>query len=234
MKIDGVNEIKLLKSKRAKKLRITIKPGGSVIVTVPHLLSFRNAKKFVIEKQDWIRKHVVELSKKSNQTVFNEHTDFETNLHKLLIKRTTEKKIKGRITATHIEVYIPKSMDIYSAEIQSFIRKSIEESWRIEAKQILPILTKTMAEKHGLTYQKVSVRNSVSRWGSCSFHNSINYSLHLMRLPIELQEYVILHELAHTKEKNHQPPFWNLLNTLTDGKARLLDKQLKNYSTRVY
>ena len=64
--------------------------------------------------------------------------------------------------------------------------------------------------------------------------NNINFSLHLMRLPQELQDYVILHELAHTKEKNHQPPFWKLLDTVTEGKAKILDKQVKKYSTRIY
>jgi predicted metal-dependent hydrolase len=55
-----------------------------------------------------------------------------------------------------------------------------------------------------------------------------------MRLPKELRDYVILHELAHTVEKNHQPPFWNFLDTLTEGNAKKLDKELKNYTTRIF
>ena len=66
------------------------------------------------------------------------------------------------------------------------------------------------------------------------YHNNISYSLHLMRLPKELQDYVILHELSHTREKNHQPPFWNLLDSVTGRKAKLLDKQVKQYTTRIY
>ena len=103
-----------------------------------------------------------------------------------------------------IIIKIPIEFDVYSEDTQKFIRKSIEESWRVEAKETLPQRTQELAAKHGFAYNKVSIRNTVTRWGSCSYQNNISFSLHLLRLPIELQDYVILHELAHTKEKNHR------------------------------
>ncbi len=232
--IEGVGEVELFKSKRAKRIRITIKPGGIVRVTVPNLISFRRAKSFVLEKQDWIVKHAIEQKKKADYTVFDESTDFRTNLHQLKFFREETENFKCTITEKVVIVTIPTSKDILSSESQQFIRKCIEESWRKEARIVLAKRTKELAEEFGFEYKKVTIRNTTSRWGSCSHTNNINYSLHLMRVPRELQDYVILHELAHTKEKNHQPPFWSLLDSVTNGRAKLLDKELKKYTTKVY
>lgn len=100
---------------------------------------------------------------------------------------------------------------------------------RIEAKKILPLKVKELSQKHNLSYKKVFIKNLKSRWGSCSSQNNINLNLHLMRLPEKLVDYVILHELAHTKEKNHGQNFWNLLSSFMFD-ARELNKELKKYS----
>jgi predicted metal-dependent hydrolase len=234
IEIEGVGEVILLKSKRAKRIRITIKSGGIVRVTVPYLVSYRRAKGFVLEKQDWIRKHCQEQKEKLDYTIFDEDTEFRTKLHALKFFREERDDFNCTITDKVIIVTIPKSTDILSHESQQFIRKCIEESWRKEAKEYLPKRTRVLAAEYGFEFSKVTIRNTTSRWGSCSFTNNINYSLHLMRVPNELIDYVILHELAHTKEKNHQPPFWDLLDSVTGGKAKFLDKQLKDYTTKVY
>ena len=64
-------------------------------------------------------------------------------------------------------------------------------------------------------------------------NNNINLNIHLMRLPNHLIDYVILHELVHTKIKNHSRDFWNMLDLVT-GNAKKLDKELKNYRTKIY
>ena len=73
------------------------------------------------------------------------------------------------------------------------------------------------------------VKNIKTRWGSCSSLNNINLNLHLMRLPDHLIDYVILHELAHTKEKNHGKSFWNLVDSLVMD-LKEMKKELKTYS----
>ena len=102
-----------------------------------------------------------------------------------------------------IDVSIPQSNAVEDAEVQNEIRRAIERAWRKEAKEYLPKRVSDLANIHKFEFNKVSVKNSKTRWGSCSFDNSINLSLHLMRLPDHLVDYVILHELVHTKIKNH-------------------------------
>lgn len=90
-----------------------------------------------------------------------------------------------------------------------------------------------LAKKHGYEYGKVSVRNQKTRWGSCSGKDNISLNMNLMSLPKELIDYVILHELAHTKQKNHSFEFWlelakNYDNNMVQVKG--LDKALNQYS----
>lgn len=233
--IEGIGEVNFVKSKRAKNLRISIKPFHGIKVTMPFYMSYKSARRFLNLKKSWVEKNLNEIkSKEIGRTVFDENTIFRTKLHSLRILREGGREVKSRLANEFITIKAPLELDIYSDEIQKFIRKCIEESWRIEAKATLPKRTQELAAKYGFVHNKVSVRNTVTRWGSCSYQNNISFSLHLMRLPIELQDYVILHELAHTKEKNHQPPFWKLLDSVTNGNAKLLDKEVKKYSTRIY
>tara|TARA_B110000091_G_scaffold50813_1_gene56037 strand:+ start:4053 stop:4772 length:720 start_codon:yes stop_codon:yes gene_type:complete len=233
--IDGIGKVTFVKSKRSKNLRISIKPFHGVKVTMPYYMSYKASRRFLNLKKEWIVKNLSEIkSKEVGRTVFDENTEFKTNLHALKIIREGGEKLKTKLINGLIIIKIPIEFDVYSEETQKFIRKSIEESWRVEAKETLPQRTQELAAKHGFAYNKVSIRNTVTRWGSCSYQNNISFSLHLLRLPIELQDYVILHELAHTKEKNHQAPFWKLLDSVMEGKAKILDKQIKKYSTRIY
>lgn len=102
-----------------------------------------------------------------------------------------------------------------------------------EAKAILRKRTEELAQKFNLPYNRIAFRQQKTRWGSCSFKGNINLNLRLYFLPSELQDYVILHELAHTRYHNHGPQFWQLLDQLT-GAARSLNHQLKKFNYLLY
>ena len=98
---------------------------------------------------------------------------------------------------------------------------------RKKAEEYLPPLVQYWSSLFDLPYNKVTISKARSRWGSCSSKRDISLSFYLMLLPAHLMDYVILHELAHTREMNHGPEFWELLNQLTDGKALALRKELR-------
>ena len=92
---------------------------------------------------------------------------------------------------------------------------------RAKAKPRLRRRLKYLAEKHGFTYNMVFIRNQKTRWGSCSSKNNINLNVRIVQLPEEFMDYVILHELAHTRIKNHSHDFWSMMDTLVgDGKGK--------------
>jgi len=85
-----------------------------------------------------------------------------------------------------------------------------------------------LTKKNGFTYNRVFIRNQKTRWGSCSSKNNINLNVKLIRLPDELIDYVILHELVHTGIKNHSKAFWTELDRLV-GNAKKMQSRLKEY-----
>lgn len=85
-----------------------------------------------------------------------------------------------------------------------------------------------LAEKYGFKYNRVFIKNQKTVWGSCSNKNNINLNMKLIYLPVELMDYVILHELVHTRIKNHSPAFWAELDRLV-GDAKEKSALLKEY-----
>ncbi len=85
-----------------------------------------------------------------------------------------------------------------------------------------------LAKQYHFTYNKVSIRSQRTRWGSCSGKNNISLNIKLVALPPELADYVILHELTHTKVHNHSRKFWQELDKhVGNGKAKA--KELIEY-----
>ncbi len=85
-----------------------------------------------------------------------------------------------------------------------------------------------LSERHGLGYNRATVRRQRTLWGSCSPKRNISLNLHLTKLPGELMDYVIVHELVHTKVLNHSARFWSELERLVPG-ARRIDERLKEH-----
>lgn len=96
------------------------------------------------------------------------------------------------------------------------------EVLRRKAKSELPPRLAELAERYGFTYNRVTVKNNASNWGSCSTKGNINLNLKLMKLPRILQDYVLLHELAHLRHPDHSHSFYLLLEHLcTDHVLRM-------------
>ena len=229
MQIADVGSIQLIKSRRAKHISISIKPFKEVRVSVPMQVSFAEAENVVRKKVDWIKKHQVKIkSAEQKRTLFNDSTGFRTKKHKLIIRKTDGEEITASISDGEIKVFYPEYLGIAHKSVQIFIRKVIEEVLRIEAKQYIPARVNELASKYNFNYNKVFIKNIKSRWGSCSKKGNVNFSLHLMMLPEELIDYVILHELAHTIEHNHSKNFWEVLDKIY-GNAKTVDRKLRDY-----
>jgi predicted metal-dependent hydrolase len=89
------------------------------------------------------------------------------------------------------------------------------------------------SEKYNFPYNRSGFRCQKTRWGSCSGKNNINLNVNIVFLPKELQDYILLHELVHTKVKNHSRKFWAELDKYTQGQAKELSKKLKKYQIKL-
>ena len=91
----------------------------------------------------------------------------------------------------------------------------------LQAKKIFPERTAYFAERMGVTYNRSTIREQKTRWGSCSSAGNLNFNWKLVLMPSELLDYVVVHELAHRKEMNHSPRFW-----------AVVEKELPDYHER--
>lgn len=232
-KIEDI-EILLKKSKKAKRINIRIKPFDGVCMSVPHRMSFNKAKEFAKLHTDWILKNSKKIKEhEKNVITYDENTTFTTREHQLFIERVISNKSSSRVINGKILVKIPATENIKDTTNQKIIHNAIKRAYRKEAEKHLSKRLNELSNTHRLPYQDLRIKDLKSRWGSCSSLNNINLSLHLMKLPDELIDYVILHELAHTKHKNHSKNFWDYLETICP-ESKFLNKKLKFYKTAVH
>lgn len=108
------------------------------------------------------------------------------------------------------------------------LSKNFNNINRADARKILIKRLDELAKKHGFKYNRVSVRNQKTRWGSCSSKNNISLNAKLVKLPERLMDYIILHELVHTRVRNHGKKFYAELGRLVPDQ-KLLDSEFKEY-----
>lgn len=110
-------------------------------------------------------------------------------------------------------------------------RSSITEEQRqagIEkARELIPWRAAYFSERMGVDYGRITIREQKTRWGSCSSKGNLNFNWKLVLLPMELLDYVVVHELAHRIEMNHSPKFWSVVEKELP-EYRELRRQLKN------
>ena len=162
------------------------------------------------------------------------------------IKNNRAKRIVISVKPDFVRVTVPRRRTLKNA--QKFVEQKInwikkhsknmkflrEKSNKLpkikreEAREKLERRLSELAEQHNFRYNRVSIRNQKTRWGSCSSKDNISLNMKLLHLPDHLIDYILLHELVHTRVKNHSKDFWNELETVVPN-ARIIDKQLREY-----
>jgi predicted metal-dependent hydrolase len=132
------------------------------------------------------------------------------------------------VWTTNNLIKLTKRLEIKSNNIKASQKKLTRQEF-LAKNQYLIQRCSSLAKEHNFQVKNISLRRQKTIWGSCSGSNSISLNSNLAFLNDDLIDYVILHELAHTKVKNHSQHFWDELKKVLP-KAKLLDKELRNYS----
>ena len=219
---------RLLIRVNARARRLTFRTREDAIyVTVPPGISLKEIKNAL----DELRPRLRNAKQKQVRPLIDLNFKIDTEYFKLTLVSGQRDRFLSRSELGAMQIICPPGADFTDPKLQEWLHRVIEEALRRNAKIILPPRLYMLSVRHNLSYQSVKINSSSGRWGSCSARRTINLSYYLMLLPQHLIDYVLLHELAHTREMNHGEPFWTLLNQLTEGKAQILRKELKKYRT---
>lgn len=210
LEIDDIGVITLYKRRGARNIRLSISHDGDVRVTLPFWAPYAAGIAFVRSKSEWIKQQAP-------------HKDLITEgysigkAHHITFEPGDGKAVSTRITGNKVRVLLPVGTRWDSPAAQQAAERVGVRALKKEAKQLLPLRLQNLAEEHGYTYRTVAIKQLKGRWGSCSDHQDIVLNCFLMKLPWELIDYVLLHELAHTRVMAHGAPFWQeMARTLPD------------------
>lgn len=223
VKLKDIGSVTFFRNIRSKNIRIRVKPDLSVLVSFPYYASLKLVTEFVHKNREWIRQQQSQFESRSN--IFSGGSVFRTKHFTVYFSGGSENKV----TRTGTDVFVTVN-DFAQGESRVFIEKVITAIYRLEAKNILPARLKTLAARFGFSFGKVTIRNNKRNWGSCSAQNNISLNLQIIKMPDELIDYILLHELVHTEIKNHGAKFWERLNEVTGSNARALNRKTRQYS----
>lgn len=213
------------RGRSSRYVRLGVTPAGDIKVSAPLLTPMYFIKSFV-------KKSRAELTQMINQYRTN-YTQDDTigKSHSIIITHSDEPS-KVAYKKPRILVNVNTNDDILDDDIQSEIRQYVIKSLRTEAKAYLPRRVEHIARTYGFSYENLRFSHAKSRWGSCNSDGTISLNIALMKLPFELIDYVIIHELAHTRYLNHSSEFWELVHGC-DNDYKTHRKALKNHSPHI-
>ncbi len=203
----------LHKTKR-KTIGIIIDSNGDVKVHAPYYVSEKQICEVVKRKADWIIKKINEVKERNLNSVCRQFASGEKFLYlgKEYTLEIVEKdlgKSEVSIQGDTLAVYIPWGLYAESR------RQAIEAALIKWYKQRFAEIAKERIDKYSLQLKvapcKVMIKNQKTRWGSCSKKRNVNLNWRLIMAPVDIIDYVVVHELCHLKVMNHSKDFWNLV-----------------------
>ena len=224
-------EFEVLRKPRMKNTYIQVTADG-VLVKTNKRTSMKEIDEFVVKKSAWIVKHLEKLKAKkiekkivtgSRIYYMGKSYYLEIQMESEALASNTKARLKPSVPScsglkfTHSKFVIKAQKGVTQEELAWIIDRFYKQK---AIEKISPLVEKWSKEM-SLTPNYVGYRKAKTRWGSCSFRDRISFNYHLMRLPMHLVEYVVVHELAHIKHKNHSRDFWSFVEKyLPDYKLR--------------
>ncbi len=199
--VPGVGEVELRKSRRARRVILSITPEGTARITIPSYLPLAVGKQYALKQRQWLIEH----THTKEPAVITPHQSIGRE-HTVIFKRGTT--LGSRVSKSQITITLDPTQEIEDSVVQAEAKKACTRAIRKEAETVLPSRLYRLASQYGYQFKEVRCKALKTRWGSCSSEKIINLNIWLMQLPDELIEYVLAHELAHLRHPHHQPAFW--------------------------
>lgn len=226
LEVAGIGTVYLTKKRGQKAMRLRVDSKGRVQLSMPWLVPRSMALNFVLSKRDWI-------SRQQKSYIFTPYDG-------MLLGKTLKLVIKENSSFTRVQQTDKKIIIPFKTHYEPSnnlhlqkIKKAIMKALRVEAEKILLPRLRDFAADYRFRYQSASIKQVTGRWGSCDSNRHIVLSLYLIQLPLELIDYVIIHELCHTVQMNHSQKFWSLVERQCPD-YKLIRKRMRGLQPRLY
>ena len=193
-------ELILRRSARARRISLRVSSlDGRVTLTLPRGVAEAEALAFAREKEAWLRKH---LDKRQS--------DVTVGFGAVLpVEGVLREVVPGAGRAVRLledRLEVPGAPERVGTRLAAWLKHL--------ARDRLAAASDDYAAQIGRGYNRISLRDTRSRWGSCTADGGLMYSWRLILAPPEALDYVAAHEVAHLQEMNHSPAFWAVVERL--------------------
>ncbi len=221
--VPDLGTVQLYKRRGVRSLRLSIGHDGSVRVSLPYWLPYAAGADFALKQRQWIKSQQV-------ATTPLQHGARIGKAHRVVfIPEAGRTTLTTRITSSgEVRVFHPSGMTPHDLSIQKAAERASIRALKQQGEKLLPQRLHSLAAQHGFEYRNVQVKQLKSRWGSCSSERDIALNCFLMQLPWHLIDYVLLHELMHTRIMAHGSIFWTELERYVPN-LKAVRKEIKSY-----
>lgn len=212
-----------LHRKRVKYLRLSIKPDGRAVISVPKLMPEDFVRKAISEKLDWVRENQQKMKNRPQpkllQYVTGEEHEFFGEKYQLQIAETTKRSglVELDKIGQQILVYLPTGL-VGSLEVREKVQNLLDDFYRTELRKLLAVYMEKWQPIMQVEATFWNIKRMRTRWGSCNTRRErVWFGLELAKKPLECVEYVVVHELAHLLEPSHNHRFKSILDHFFPG-----------------
>lgn len=221
---DEFGVIAYRRSPQARFVRLRISEDGTVRASLPKRAPLYLVKELVDSSRIEIRKLI--NAQKAKQVSYIDGMAIGHS-HRLHIEYADTTEPHKKVVGQALLITLPHAYRDTPDLVHGFITTHVRSALKREARAYLPRRLRYLADMHGFTYERERFGNQKGRWGSCSSSGTISLNVALMNLSYELIDYVLIHELAHTRQMNHSQAFWKIVEECMPD-YRIHRKALKN------
>jgi len=210
---------------KLRHIYLSFDDQGNLVIKSPKV-SLKYIEKILLKKASWIQDSRVKFEQRKGKSLnFSSSMElyFMGKVYPLVLKLYKNKRTKLSFEKDQFTLY-------YSVYNEDTFQTHIDRFYKKEAQVYIPPLVLHWADRMLLSPTNIRFRKTKRQWGSCSGKNVLSFNTMMMKLPKDVIQYIIVHELAHIQHKHHQKAFWQLVNCyLPECKIQIAE--LKNYTT---
>ncbi|RLA71282.1 MAG: M48 family peptidase [Epsilonproteobacteria bacterium] len=208
-----------------KHIYLSFDEGGDLIIKSPKV-PLRQIEQLLLKKASWIQKSREKLQHKKGKALdFSNIPElyFMGKAYPVILTTHNKKKCQLHFDGAQFTL-------LYHSYDELLFQKHVDRFYKTQIQKELPSWIEDWAEAMSLSPSNIRFRKTKRQWGSCSGKNILSFNTMIMKLPQDVIQYIIVHELAHIRHKHHQKAFWKEVEAyLPDYKVQV--KELKKYTT---